>query len=102
MANGQTLAQQFDALETLGMLVGEPTSEVTDNLTASISIRPYQTAALKRFLFYMDNYPNRPSPVHLLFHMATGSGKTVLMAALILDLYRRGRRNFLFFVNSSH
>ena len=33
--------------------------------------------------------------------MATGSGKTVLMAALILDLYRRGYRNFLFFVNSA-
>jgi len=33
--------------------------------------------------------------------MATGSGKTVLMPALILDLYRRGYRNFLFFVNSA-
>jgi type III restriction enzyme len=31
--------------------------------------------------------------------MATGSGKTVMMAGLILYLYERGYRKFLFFVN---
>jgi type III restriction enzyme len=31
--------------------------------------------------------------------MATGSGKTVMMAGLILDLYERGYQNFLVFVN---
>jgi hypothetical protein len=31
--------------------------------------------------------------------MATGSGKTVMMAGLILYLYEQGYRNFLFFVN---
>jgi superfamily II DNA or RNA helicase len=30
---------------------------------------------------------------------ATGSGKTVMMAGLILYLYEQGYRNFLFFVN---
>ena len=33
--------------------------------------------------------------------MATGSGKTILMAAIMLDLYSRGYKNFLFFVNST-
>ena len=61
----------------------------------------YQCTALERWLFYIDKYDGRPKAPHLLFHMATGSGKTVLMAALILDLYRRGYRNFLFFVNSA-
>ena len=37
--------------------------------------------------------------VHTLFHMATGSGKTVIMAGLILYLYTKGYRKFLFFVN---
>ena len=38
--------------------------------------------------------------MHLLFNMATGSGKTLIMAGLILYLYEKGYRNFIFFVNS--
>src|SRR5438067_442729 len=34
--------------------------------------------------------------------MATGSGKTLMMAGLILYLYEKGYRNFLFFVNSTN
>jgi type III restriction enzyme len=34
--------------------------------------------------------------------MATGSGKTLMMAGLILYLYEKGYRNFLFFVNSNN
>lgn len=40
--------------------------------------------------------------MQLLFNMATGSGKTLIMAALILDLYKRGYRNFIYFVNSTN
>lgn len=35
-----------------------------------------------------------------MFNMATGSGKTLIMAGLILYLYSQGYRKFLFFVNS--
>ena len=34
--------------------------------------------------------------------MATGSGKTLVMAGLMLYLYEQGYRNFLFFVNSTN
>jgi type III restriction enzyme len=34
--------------------------------------------------------------------MATGSGKTLIMAGLIIYLYEQGYRNFLFFVNSTN
>ena len=34
--------------------------------------------------------------------MATGSGKTLIMAGLILYLYEQGYRNFLFFVNADN
>ena len=34
--------------------------------------------------------------------MATGSGKTLMMAGLILYLYEQGYRNFLFFVNADN
>ncbi|SEW26068.1 type III restriction enzyme [Cognatiyoonia koreensis] len=96
----QSLSQEIDAVAKFGLLKTEIPDDITDNLAKQIELRPYQVTALERWLFYIDKFPNRPSRPHLLFHMATGSGKTVLMAALILDLYRRGYRNFLFFVNS--
>ena len=34
--------------------------------------------------------------------MATGSGKTLLMAAVILEKYQQGERNFIFFVNNDN
>ena len=97
----QTLTQEFDALAKYGALKADIPEDITGNLAPKIELRPYQRTALERWLFYIDKYEARPKAPHLLFHMATGSGKTVLMAALILDLYRRGYRNFLFFVNSA-
>jgi len=94
----QTLTQEFDALTKYGALKADLPDDITGNLAPQIALRPYQVTALERWLFYIDKYDARPKAPHLLFHMATGSGKTVLMAALILDLYRRGYRNFLFFV----
>ena len=97
----QTLTQEFDALAKYGALKSDIPDDITGNLAPQIELRPYQRTTLERWLFYIDKYEARPKAPHLLFHMATGSGKTVLMAALILDLYRRGHRNFLFFVNSA-
>ncbi|MDE0308740.1 MAG: DEAD/DEAH box helicase family protein [Acidiferrobacterales bacterium] len=97
----QSLTQKFDGLDELRGLENEIPTHITNNLAPLIKLRPYQEGAVKRWLYYMDNYGDRPSNPHLLFHMATGSGKTVLMATLILDLYQRGYRNFMFFVNST-
>lgn len=41
-------------------------------------------------------------PTHLMFNMATGTGKTLLMAALILYYYKKGYRHFIFFVNQNN
>ncbi|MFQ5616705.1 MAG: DEAD/DEAH box helicase family protein, partial [Anaerolineales bacterium] len=65
-------------------------------------LRPYQKKALSRLLYYLNGYPKRANPAQLLFHMATGSGKTLIMAAAILYLYQQGYRNFIFFVNSTN
>lgn len=97
----QSLAQKFDALAELGALNKDVSSEIIENLAPGIELRPYQIRALERFLYYIEDYADRPCPSHLLFHMATGSGKTVLMTALILYLYSKGHQNFLFFVNST-
>jgi type III restriction enzyme len=96
----QSLSQKFDALEDLGRLDKAIPDFIPANLSFAMALRPYQEKALKRYFFYMDDYKQRPKPSHALFEMATGSGKTVIMASVILDLYRRGYRNFMFFVNS--
>jgi len=97
----QTLNDKLSAAADMGLLEKDIPDHITGNLAPNIALRPYQITTLERFLFFVEDYPQKPSNPHLLFHMATGSGKTVLMAALILDLYRRGYRNFLFFVNSA-
>ena len=42
------------------------------------------------------------NPTHLMFNMATGTGKTLLMAACILHYYKKGYRKFIFFVNQKN
>jgi len=74
--------------------------EIIQNLNPKFELREYQKEALGRFDFYFNGYQKRQFPVQLLFHMATGSGKTLIMAANILYLYKLGYRNFIFFVNS--
>lgn len=63
-------------------------------------LRPYQETALSKWLDYAENLSQNSRQI--LFQMATGSGKTLIMAAIILDLYRRGLRNFIFFVGSTN
>jgi type III restriction enzyme len=101
MTQDVSLLDDYDALQRRNRLGKHIPDDVRGNLSPKIALRPYQEKALERFLFYMEDDDQRPTNPHLLFHMATGSGKTVLMAALILDLYRRGYRNYLFFVNSA-
>ena len=76
--------------------------EIVQNLNSKFELREYQKEALGRFDFYFNGFQKRQFPAHLLFHMATGSGKTLIMAANIVHLYKLGYRNFIFFVNSTN
>jgi len=66
----------------------------------------WQTEALQHFLAFDDpEYEyEKPAnePTHLMFNMATGTGKTMMMAALILYYYKKGYRHFIFFVNQNN
>lgn len=74
-----------------------------DNLNPKFELRPYQEETFTRFfLCFEEDFDGKEKPLHLLFNMATGSGKTLIMAGLILYLYEKGYRNFLFFVNSNN
>ncbi|HNP24429.1 MAG TPA: DEAD/DEAH box helicase family protein [Panacibacter sp.] len=77
---------------------------VTDNLKPEFGQRPYQIEAFKRYIYLdQEDLEEKPrKPYHLLYNMATGSGKTLIMAGLMLHLYQKGYRNFLFFVNSNN
>ncbi|WP_240511940.1 DEAD/DEAH box helicase family protein [Paludifilum halophilum] len=67
------------------------------------TFRYYQRAALRFFHYSQVSQAFRYRNInHVLFHMATGSGKTDLMAGLILYLYKEnGYQNFLFLVNTN-
>lgn len=69
---------------------------ITSNLNDKFPLRSYQIEAFKRFDYFYHHFRRPNEPNQLLFHMATGSGKTLIMAGLILDLYHKGYRNFLF------
>ena len=74
-------------------------------LNPSKQLRPYQEECMKYFLTFMNSenvFDGKPERPHLLFHMATGSGKTMMMALAMLYLYEQGYRNFLFFVSSNN
>lgn len=99
------LHQEFDStLNVVGkdFFKTKVHASLVSNLTANAELREYQREGIGRLIYYLTEYPNKKKPFHLLFHMATGSGKTLIMAASILYLYERGYRNFIFFVNSTN
>lgn len=67
----------------------------------------WQKSALENFVIFdraskLKDFPDiKNRPTHLLFNMATGAGKTMMMAALILYYFEKGYRHFLFFVNQN-
>jgi type III restriction enzyme len=94
-----TLVQEFGKRYLVQV---EIPNHITDNL--KYSIRPYQTEAFQRYILcHEEDFDGKPNKTyHLLYNMATGSGKTLVMSGLILYLYVKGYRNFLFFVNSNN
>ena len=99
----QFLHEQLEIAFNFGIPKPEMPDSITQNLNPEFELRPYQEDAFASFIRYFNNdLPGKENPLHLLFNMATGSGKTLIMAGLILYLYEKGYRNFLFFVNSTN
>jgi len=91
-------AKAFD----LGMSKSEIPVYLADNLKHDFWW--WQTKALENFLIFEGIKEREKSnePTHLMFNMATGTGKTMLMAALILYYYKKGYKHFIFFVNQNN
>lgn len=79
---------------------------IPDSISKNIKqpLRPYQEEALKNLIYYTDINKKYKAikNKHLLFQMATGSGKTNIVASSILYLYEQGYRDFIFFVNTTN
>lgn len=98
------LYEELDGAKRLGLSIGGSMPDfVTSNLNPAFVVRDYQKEAFARFFHcYQNAFDGKELPLQFLFNMATGSGKTLVMAGLILYLYEKGYRNFLFFVNSTN
>ncbi|MCQ2944949.1 DEAD/DEAH box helicase family protein [Helicobacter pylori] len=71
-------------------------THITSNLKKEL--RDYQKQAIHN---YLEKRQFNPFQKHFMFEMATGSGKTLVMAGLILECCKQGYQNFIFFVNST-
>ncbi|MDU9793988.1 DEAD/DEAH box helicase family protein [Helicobacter pylori] len=71
-------------------------THITNNLKKEL--RDYQKKAIYN---YLEKRQSNPTQKHFMFEMATGSGKTLVMAGLILECCKQGYQNFIFFVNST-
>ncbi|WQV23174.1 DEAD/DEAH box helicase family protein [Helicobacter pylori] len=74
--------------------------ELPTHITSHLKkeLRDYQKKAIYN---YLERRQSHPTQKHFMFEMATGSGKTLVMAGLILECCKQGYQNFIFFVNST-
>ena len=94
------LFEKIDTMKEVGVYSELP-RYIPENLNSNFELRPYQESAFCNYITYFES-KLRQRPTQTLFHMATGSGKTLIMAGLMIYLYKQGYRNFLFFVNLSN
>lgn len=93
----ETLHNKLTTLQQMGVEFPEVPKHIKTNIKEGFGERPYQQEAFRRFIYWWDN-PQRLQN-RFLYHMATGSGKTLIMAGLILELFKKGYSNFMFFVH---
>lgn len=97
----ELLFHQFKNIDKLGLFteIYQVPSYIKNNLKDKL--RPYQEESL-RYLHYAQHNANASTLYnHLLFNLATGAGKTMVMAAAMLYMYKEyGYQNFIFFVHT--
>lgn len=97
----ETINERKAGLRNFNPEIFEIPKYITDNLKHNFF--QWQTEALENLLYYENPRETlKEYPTHLMFNMATGAGKTLLMAAAILYYYQRGYRHVLFFVNRNN
>lgn len=96
------LYEKINSVKEAGAMKVVTPEIITSCLSKNIKLREYQHEAYQNFIYYYENKKlSKNKQIHTLFHMATGSGKTVIMAGLMLYLFTKGYKKFLFFVNQT-
>ncbi len=96
------LFEQLSSIVRSGFVKEDIPDYIFDNLSTNIKLRDYQKEAFIYTMVYLESDLSKNKQTHLLYHMATGSGKTVIMAMDILYYYKKGYRNFMFFTNRTN
>lgn len=92
------LFEKYDTYDEVLHFQNDIPAYISQNLAHDL--REYQKQGLGRYIhFYRENHLTKEQ---LLFNMATGSGKTLMMAALMIEKFKQGERNFIFLVNNSN
>lgn len=94
------LYQQIKSVIDFGAPVPEIPHYVSENL--KYPLFDWQKEAFEYFLLNENRKKTENKPTHLMFNMATGTGKTLIMASTILYYYKLGYRHFIFFVNQNN
>ena len=96
------LHEQLTSVFNFRLPKPEIPDSITQNLNPVYELRDYQIDAFARFIHCPNNnFPRQGKPLHLLFNMAIGSGKTLIMTGLILYLYGERKRHQYLFYNYS-
>lgn len=79
-----------------GLVMPNIPNYITNNI--KYDLFKWQEDAIKNLIIYNEirDLKEIIGPTHLLFNMATGSGKTLVMASCILYYYNKGYRKFIF------
>ena len=83
---------------------GNAKPEIPDYIKSNLkySFFDWQEEAFQYMLLNENKIKEKNKATHLMFNMATGTGKTLVMASLILHYYKKGYRKFIFFVNQKN
>jgi len=94
------LYQQIKSVIEFGMTAHEIPEYISNNV--KYDFFDWQKKSIEYFLVNENRKKVENKQTHLMFNMATGAGKTLVMAAMILYYYKQGYRHFIFFVNQNN
>lgn len=96
----------FEELKSKAYDLEIPKQKVPAYISENLKFKlfDWQEKALINFLTFQEikEIEQDNNPTHLLFNMATGTGKTLIMACLLLYYYKQGKNKFIFFVNQNN
>jgi type III restriction enzyme len=98
------MAELHEQIENAIEFGTAPKPEIPEYISSNLKYPffDWQKEAFQYLLLNEKRIEGKNEPTHLMFNMATGTGKTLVMASCILHYYKKGYRKFIFFVNQKN